>query len=263
MDFTQQNLNTVASYRANPSSFLGSLPAIAARVSGYRPSLPRASALFPNAVFLGKITDTAPFASEAWVEKWVLQSEGVCGTGITLYLPPVESAPDSGVPPSMPRRSLVLITMNESFAAVEPPTGPPLAYTFVSDALARGVGVALVSLCGFGEMGPATPTESFWNPENGNLASFNGRSVVGFHAGELSRSIAWLENRPDIREVSAIVACNSTDAAALHAAASDSILHNKLKALVTVSALAQYADVAASKFYATSQIIDVPGVLSA
>lgn len=268
LDYTRSNVAAVAARRVDIDGFLAALPMAAAAAAGYISRQPRAvSAVpLPEAQFVGKITETAEFAQGAWVEKWVLQSEGTCGVAVTLYLPPVntsEGPRDSGVPPATPQRDLILVTMSESFATIEPPTGPQLASTLISAAVTRGLGVALVSLCGFGEMGPIEQSESFWAPENGNLAGFNGRSTPGFHAGELTRTILWIESRPDVHGVSAIVAANHTDAAVLHAAAIDPELQNRLAALVVVGGVARYADIAGAEFYATPQFIDVAGALAA
>ena len=120
------------------------------------------AAALPHALNVGKITDGAAYAKGHWVEKWVLRSEGSCGSSVTVHFPPLSpeapgDAREGGIHPSSPQREVIILLVAADLSNVGPPGGPPLAYTLVTNAVAQGYAVALVSLCGFGEMGGAIP----------------------------------------------------------------------------------------------------------
>lgn len=235
----------------------------------------RYASVLPNDMYVGKITDSAPYANGNWVEKWVLQSEGVCGVSVTLHFPPVspdalDDAREGGVHPASPQRKVIVLLVADDLSDIGPPSGPPLAYTLVTEGIGAGYAVALVSLCGFGEMGgDITKVLSTWTnnisetPQQ--FAVFNGRSMPGFHAGEVTRTLAWLANRQDISGVAALLAADNIHPAALISAIGDghadggadgvaaekvpSTAVANLPLLCIVGGLARYQDLANEKYY--------------
>ena len=54
--------------------------------------------------------------------------------------------------------------------------------------------------------GPATNSD--FSPECGSLAVFNGRADVGVHAGELTRTFAWLSSLPYVSRLGGLLSAN-------------------------------------------------------
>ena len=107
-------------------------------------------------MYVGKITDNASYAKGNWVEKWVLQSEGVCGVSgekgggakqtsavaccplllltcallmtsshseVTIHFPPVSpNAPDDakegGVHPPSPQRKVIVLLVADDLSNI-------------------------------------------------------------------------------------------------------------------------------------------------
>eukprot|EP00729_Bicosta_minor_P019635 gene19635-34464_t len=153
-----------------------------------------------------------------------------------------------------------------------------LAASIVTAGVAKGYAVALVSVCGFGEMGSDhTFTKQTSDPMGTyvhGLASFNGRSLPGIHAAEINRTMTFLAERAELSDVAGAVAMNQTDAAALHLAAISSTKQevrgdsskgisskSSRKFLAVVGGVASYELVAATRLYKAPQWMDVPGVL--
>ncbi len=71
----------------------------------------------------------------------------------------------------------------------------------------------MVELCGFGTTGPLPSgggtSSSSYAPED--MAHELGRSVPGFHAGEIARVHGFLMARQDISEIALVVAEDHTD----------------------------------------------------
>jgi hypothetical protein len=123
-------------------------------------------------------------------------------------------------------------------------------------------------------------TGNVWAPECGNIAAFNGRSDPGFHAGEISRVLAWLSTLPYVQTIDAVLAANHTDAAVLHeliarpvggivppraSATSPPAAPVVIAPFTTLALVAptKYEYVAGSKFYNIPPYMDVAGALAA
>ena len=97
--------------------------------------------------------------NQHWIERWVLQGDGQCGSAVRLHLPPVTHDPGGGTPPSSPQHPVILVTLAGRLdSLINPATGVAypnmtLASSIISTAVSKGYAVALLSLCGFGEMG--------------------------------------------------------------------------------------------------------------
>ena len=100
-------------------------------------------------------------------------------------------------------------------AAVSDAANPPPAATAFTK---QGYAVALVELCGFGTTGPrpdaGTLTGAGMAPED--MAHEMGRSVPGFHAGEITRVHRYLAGRPDVSSVVLAVVEDHIDVAMVH-----------------------------------------------
>jgi len=125
------------------------------------------------------------------VERYQVLTEGKCFAIVTLYLPAAVTDMMS------PRKKLPLVTWYSS--AVAAAGAPPAAAEHFT---ASGHAFAAVELCGFGTTGPLPSTPGLnsgsYAPED--MANELGRSLPGFHAGEIARVHAYLLSRPDVRK---------------------------------------------------------------
>ncbi len=101
-------------------------------------------------------------------------------------------------------------------AAVASASAPPAAATKWS---ASGHIIATVELCGFGTTGPRPSggglSSSSYAPED--MAHEMGRSVPGFHAGEIARVHEYLAGRKEVSSIVLAVVEDHIDNAMLHA----------------------------------------------
>ena len=101
---------------------------------------------------------------------------------------------------------------------------------------------------------------------------FNGRSMPGFHAGEITRATNWLGGRADVSRVVAVLAADNIHPAVLVSAVAATGGHTTSAAATAVEnvavlgilgGLARYQDLAAKRLYWTPPWTDIPGVLAA
>eukprot|EP01043_Picozoa_sp_COSAG02_P005719 COSAG02_NODE_157_length_32999_cov_31.863647_3_plen_265_part_00 len=140
-------------------------------------------------------------------------TEGQCFALVTIYFP--AHVQDM----TTPREKMPLVVWYS--ATVASASAPPDA---ANQLAGSGHAVALVELCGFGTTGPRPSSSglaaSSYAPED--LAHEIGRSVPGFHAGEIDRVHVFLSNRRDVQSIVLAVAEDHTDTALLHALLSSS-----------------------------------------
>eukprot|EP00937_MAST-01D_sp_MAST-1D-sp2_P003395 g3395.t1 len=277
--FTRNNVATLRAQRvpgAPAEAFIAALPATAARVSGMRPVPPtalacpagagggaaRASVWSCGPRLLGRQPPHAAFDANATggVERWLLPSEGRCAILIDLYLPLTQG--EGGVE----RPVVVLLDRNNVTKH------SLVAEAVVQRALgaSRGVAVAVVTLCGFGEVGDAfggvgaSPHGSISVDGNVHaLAAFVGRSIVGLHAAELATALQFLGGgyrtpTGGALHIAAVAAREHLHAAALHLAATEPAL---IPALAILKGVASFEAIAMSERYETPSYMDVTGAL--
>lgn len=144
------------------------------------------------------------------VEQHQILTEGQCFALVTLYFPATV------VDMMTPRPKMAAIVWYSKQIAA--PGSPPVAATQWA---AQGYVFASVELCGFGNTGFTDGVPSGhslgslgYAPED--MAHEIGRSLPGFHAGEMLRVQAFLTGRSDISEIALAVADDHLDSAILH-----------------------------------------------
>lgn len=215
---TQNNLEAVAARRAQlgATAFLDVVRRDAPVLAGYRqPPQPPPSPRFLGAQY------TSPGGQgggTGLVERYMLFGEGRCFSTLTLYLPPPAQEP---IAPRDPMDAIVWYARDPADAS-KPAAG---AAAFA----AAGYMVAVASVCGFGESGGMLPPDSqtaasltanVQPPGQGaeDMAHEIGRSLPGFHAGDMVRAHRFLRGRRDVRSLALVVTEDHLDVAAAVAA---------------------------------------------
>jgi hypothetical protein len=137
-------------------------------------------------------------------------TEGVCFATTTLFFP------SSVVDTSSPRTPMPVVVWYRGGNATAPEHPPPLAVNLTS----RGYVVALPELCGFGQTAGSLrgPALSGRGMAAEDMAHEIGRSLPGFHAGEMVRVERYLKSRSDISSIALVLTEDHLDVAAMHAA---------------------------------------------
>jgi hypothetical protein len=155
-------------------------------------------------------SSTVPSSSSiGLVESYQVKTEGQCFAVVTIYFP--ANITDMTTPRKRPMPLIVWYS-----AAVASASAPPAA---ASQWAATGHAFAMVELCGFGTTGPLPSSGGLAAPSYApeDMAHEMGRSVPGFHAGEIARVHAFLAGRADVSGIVLAVAEDHTDTALLHA----------------------------------------------
>ena len=293
-EFTAHSVAHLERQRSSASraDFLKNLGQVAAKLSGFE-KLPPLGAHnsadgLPDATLLGEITgSTRGFDAGLAVSKWYVQTEGGCGVVVTARCPRNVS--------SVAHPVVLLIDDSGHPGGPGAAAETAIAHAMTSQLAAVGYCVAVVNLCGFGEVGPAFgPTQPGGMQQAGadppgyppqakeqraaalagegptGLATFTGRSLVGRHAAELVRVCEQLLAQPTISRLAALVAADHTDAAALHAVAVQvrsakggqlvGVIPGK-PVLVLVDACPSWASIGAAPYYAAPVYRTVVGAL--
>ncbi len=171
------------------------------------------------------------------VEQYVLSSEGDCIIPLVLFVPEGDG----------PFPALICIHPEGKQSIVKNDD-------LISNLLKKDFLVVAADLSGIGEVGESL---------SGIKAPFTclliGRSLPGFHAGEIVRIADYIETRNDVSKGNiGLLAYSHTTPAALHAAAFD----ESLSAMALIEPLIAYESVATSLYYDTPGWIDVPGILT-
>ena len=181
-----------------------------------------------------------------------MESGGKCGTVVTLRLPAQTNASASADDPTpVP----VVVVVLDSVGGTSSPLLQAINHRLTSDAF----GVAEVTLCGYGEIGPTVIGEPHPYASPNSLASFTGRTLVGIHAHGLRSAIESIKAADFVHGIRCVVAADHKDAAALHLAAMDPGL---APAYATLGGVASYGMVAGAEYYSAPSFMDVPGVLA-
>lgn len=222
----ERQLARLAEERQEVHAHLRRVKTEAANIAGYRAPEDRI-----RKVFAGGISQP-----DYRIEKYVLASEGRCIIPVWIFTPETP-----GPHPSV----IYLSPEGKSFE------GPQR--DFIKALLERGFIVATPDLSGLGEVG-----ESVSGIKAQFTAALIGRSIPGFHAGEINRIAKFLEDRDRVTSIAA-VADSHLCPALLHAAAFDSGLDR----IVLIRPLVSYGAVATSLFYEAPGWTHVQGALRA